>query len=142
MELSRAQKACAYRHQCLYGILCENGLSVNKRATEEVVGQSCRGNSRPPIVLELLQGCRSVKERRTLREHLEGLHWLVTEDQHWFQAGEMANDLRQKGVTVSAMDALIATLAQTYSCQLMHLDQDYEHIAKHTDLSLFQIIHS
>jgi len=95
-----------------------------------------------PIVLELLQGCRSAKERRILREHLEGLHWLVTEDPHWFQAGEMANDLRQHGITVSAMDALIATLAQTYFCQLMHLDQDYEHIAKHTDLSLFQIIHS
>ena len=95
-----------------------------------------------PIVLELLQGCRSTKERRTLREHLKGLHWLVTEDQHWFQAGEMANDLRQQGITVSAMDALIATLAQTYDCQLMHLDQDYEYIAKHTDLSLFQIIHS
>ena len=94
-----------------------------------------------PIVLELLQGCRSAKERRTLREHLRGLHWLVTEDQHWFQAGEMANDLRQQGITVSAMDALIATLAQTYYCQLMYLDQDYEHIAKHTDLSLFQIIH-
>ena len=94
-----------------------------------------------PIVLELLQGCRSAKERRTLREHLGGLHWLGTEDQHWFQAGEMANDLRQQGITVSAMDALIATLAHTYYCQLMCLDQDYEHIAKHTDLSLFQIIH-
>ena len=94
-----------------------------------------------PIVLELLQGCRSAKERRTLRGHFEGLHWLVTEDQHWFQAGEMANDLRQQGITVSAMDALIATLARAYYCQLMHLDQDYEHIAKHTDLSLFQIIH-
>lgn len=93
-----------------------------------------------PIVLELLQGCRSAKERRTLREHLEGLHWLATENRHWFQAGEMANDLRQQGITVSAMDALIATLAQTYQCQLMHLDQDYEHIAKHTDLSLLKTV--
>lgn len=90
-----------------------------------------------PIVLELFQGCRSTKERRILQEQLEGIHWLVTEDQHWFQAGEMANDLRQKGITVSAIDALIATLAQAYQCQLMHLDQDYEHIAKHTTLSLF-----
>ena len=95
-----------------------------------------------PIVLELLQGCRSGKERRTISEHLEGIHWLSTEDQHWFQAGEMANDLRQQGITVSAMDALIAILAQTYKCQLMHLDQDYEHIAEYTDLSLFKIIDS
>jgi predicted nucleic acid-binding protein len=93
-----------------------------------------------PIVLELLQGCRSPKERRILREQLEGIHWLATEDQHWFLAGEMANDLRQKGITVSAIDALIATLAQAYRCQLMNLDQDYEHIAKHTDLSLFKIV--
>ena len=51
-----------------------------------------------PIVLELLQGCRSAKERRTVRDYFEGLHWFVTEDKHWFQAGEMANDLRQRGM--------------------------------------------
>ena len=90
-----------------------------------------------PIVLELFQGCRSTKEPAILQELLDGIHWLVTKDQHWFQAGEMANDLRQKGITVSAIDALIATLAQAYQCQLMHLDQDYEDIAKHTTLSLF-----
>ncbi len=92
-----------------------------------------------PIMLELLQGCRSTKERRTLQEQLKGLHWLATEDHHWFQSGEMANDLRQKGITASAIDALIATLAQDYRCQLMHLDQDYQHIAKHTDLALLKI---
>lgn len=90
-------------------------------------------------MLKLLQGCRSTKERRTLQEQLEGLHWLATEDHHWFQAGEMANDLRKIGITASAIDTLIATLAQAYRCQLMHLDQDYQHIAKHTDLALLKI---
>ncbi len=90
-------------------------------------------------MLELLQGCRSTKERRTLQSQLDGLHWLVTEDHHWFQAGEMANDLRQKGITASAIDALIATLAQAYRCQLMHLDQDYQYIAKHTNPALLKI---
>jgi predicted nucleic acid-binding protein len=90
-----------------------------------------------PIVLELLQDCRSAKERGILQEQLEGIYWLVTEDQHWFQAGKMANDLQQKGNTVSAIGALIAALAQAYQCQLMHLDQDYEHIAQHTTLFLF-----
>ncbi len=92
-----------------------------------------------PVALELLQGCRSTKERRTLQEQLEGVHWLETKDHHWFQAGKLSNDLRQKGITVSAIDALIAILAQTYNCQLMHLDQDYQHIAKHTTLSLLKI---
>ena len=92
-----------------------------------------------PVALELLLGCRSVKERGALREYLEGIHWLPTEERHWFEAGEMANELRQHGITVSSIDALIATLARDYHCQLMHLDQDYERIAQHTDLALITI---
>ncbi len=92
-----------------------------------------------PIVLELLQGCRSPKERMQLEQLLGSVHWLPTQDHHWFQAGEMAFSLRRRGLTISAIDALIATLAETYDCLLLHRDHDFELIARYTNLNLIEL---
>ena len=43
-----------------------------------------------PVVLELLQGCRSEPERGRLEQYLRALHWLPVEDRHWYSAGAMA----------------------------------------------------
>jgi len=87
-----------------------------------------------PIVLEILQGCRSVKERQRMEELFRALHWLITEEHHWYQAGQTAFALRRQGITVSAVDALIATLAESHGCPLLHRDTDFKHIARHTGL--------
>lgn len=92
-----------------------------------------------PIALELLQGCRSPEERVELEQKLRALHWLVTEDRHWYQAGESAFALRRAGLTVSAIDALIATLAESYGCALLQRDRDFEQIARHTSLRLVNV---
>ncbi len=89
-----------------------------------------------PIALELLQGCRSLEERAKLEGKLRALHWLAAEDRHWYEAGEQAFVLRRAGLTVSAIDALIATLAQSYGCALLQHDRDFEQIARHTSLRL------
>jgi len=92
-----------------------------------------------PIVLELLQGCRSSEERTQLERHLRALHWLATEDRHWFLAGETAFALRRDGITVSAIDALIAVLTTVYDCALLHRDSDFDLIARHTPLHLLAV---
>ena len=92
-----------------------------------------------PIALELLQGCRSSEERAALEEKLKSLHWLSTQDQHWYTAGRLAFALRRKGVTVSAIDVLIATLAEDYGCALLQRDSDFEVIARNTDLRLVEV---
>jgi predicted nucleic acid-binding protein len=92
-----------------------------------------------PIALELLQGCRSQEERIELEQKLHALHWLATEDRHWYQAGERAFTLRRAGLTVSAIDALIATLAESYGCALLQRDRDFEQIARHTSLHLVTV---
>lgn len=93
-----------------------------------------------PIALELLQGCRSLKERVQLEELLRSLHWLPAQDHHWFQAGEMAFTLRRKEITISAIDGLIATLAEAYHCTLLGLDRDFEYIAQHTNVKLDKLV--
>jgi len=85
-----------------------------------------------PVVLELLQGCRSEPEREQLERYLRALHWLPVEDRHWYLAGTMAFRLRRRGITVSAVDAVIATVVDSHGCSLLQQDQDFQHIARHT----------
>jgi len=92
-----------------------------------------------PIVLEVLQGCRSASERGRLEQNLGALHWLPVEDRHWYLAGTMAFRLRRRGVTISALDALIATLAESSGCPLFQHDRDFVLIARHTELRLLTL---
>lgn len=92
-----------------------------------------------PVVLELLQGCRSAAERTQIEGHLRALRWLPVEDRHWYLAGATAFALRRVGVTVGAVDAVIATLAESYGCPLLQQDGDFEHIARHTRLQLIPL---
>lgn len=89
-----------------------------------------------PIVLELLQGCRSEGEREKLEARFRGLHWLPLDDQHWYEAGRLAFALRRVGITVGAIDALIATLSKANHTALLQRDSDFLRIARHTKLLL------
>jgi len=89
-----------------------------------------------PIVLELLQGCRSEAEREKLESRFQGLHWLPLEDRHWYEAGRLAFALRRIGVTVGAIDALIATLSEANHIPLLQRERDFARIAQHTRLLL------
>ena len=71
---------------------------------------------------------------------LQGLHWLSITDEHWHQATQLAYSLRRKGVTASAIDALIASVVTAYRCSLLHYDRDYAFIAKYSSgLKLYRL---
>jgi len=89
-----------------------------------------------PIALELLQGCRSNKEREKLEAQFHGLHWLPLEDRLWYEAGRLAFRLRRLRITVGAMDALIAALSEANEVPLLQRDSDFARIARHTGLRL------
>jgi predicted nucleic acid-binding protein len=92
-----------------------------------------------PIVLELIQGARTRDEKEGTVRRLRALRWLSVTDDHWYQASSLAFDLRRKGVTVPAIDTLIATLAIDYDCELLHADGDYNRIAEHSSLRVFAL---
>ncbi len=89
------------------------------------------------ILIELIQGCRTLKEKTALNKCIKGIHQLQIIDDHWHKAADYAYSLRRKGVTASVVDALIATIAIEYQCKLLHKDSDYNLIAKHTPLKLY-----
>jgi predicted nucleic acid-binding protein len=109
------------------------GFPEIKRAISALLDED-RVATSGPVLLELLQGCRSEAERQELEGCLEGVRWLPVENDHWRQAGRLAFDLRRKGITVTAMDALIATVALAHGCALFHRDRDYDRIAGETGL--------
>lgn len=82
----------------------------------------------PIIVLELLQGCRSVEERDSLRIKLESLDILPITPVVWEQAYELGFSLRRKGLTIPTADLIIAALALENKTFLLHHDEHFEMI--------------
>lgn len=93
-----------------------------------------------PVLLELVQGARTEKEKGDIQDLIKGIHWLTVSDEHWHKAAELAFKMRRKGVTASAVDAIIATLAMEYKCLLLHRDSDYEMIDRHSYLRCYKYI--
>ena len=87
-----------------------------------------------PILIELVQGTRSEEEKEKSNGYVKGLHWLRVTDDHWHQSADFAFKLRRKGITSSAIDVLIATLAMEYQCSLLHKDSDLDQISRHSTL--------
>ncbi len=92
-----------------------------------------------PILVEIIQGARTDKERNEIRNRIKGLHRLQITDEHWQNAADLSFDLRRRGITSSAIDSLLAATAIAYNCQIFHIDSDFEHIAKHSPLKIFKI---
>jgi len=83
----------------------------------------------PIILLELLQGCKSIEERDALRMKLESLDLLLFSPSTWEQAYELGFALRRKGMTIPTTDILIAALAMENRTLLVHQDGHFEKIA-------------
>jgi len=85
----------------------------------------------PVIILELLQGCRSVGERDALRTKLESLDILPITQGVWEQAYELGFSLRRKGLTIPSVGLIIAALAIQNKSLLLHHDDHFEMIVPH-----------
>lgn len=85
----------------------------------------------PVIILELLQGCRSVGERDALKIKLESLDILSITLSVWEQAYELGFSLRRKGLTIPTVDLIIAALAIENKSLLLHHDEHYEMMVTH-----------
>ncbi len=83
------------------------------------------------IILELIQGCRSVEERDSLRSKLESLDVLPITPAVWEQVYDLGFTLRRKGLTIPTTDLIIAALAIESSSVLLHQDEHYEKISSH-----------
>ena len=85
------------------------------------------------IYLELLQGCRTDKDYRLLKEYLDTQHFynLKNGRESYARAARIFFDLRSSGQTVtSSIDCLIAQTAIENNLLLLHNDADFSRIRK------------
>lgn len=90
-----------------------------------------------PVLLEVMAGARPEAATRTLRLLDAQRFEPVVVRQDWLDAAEIYRGLRQRGETLrSHVDALIAALAMRLELPVLHLDRDYDAIARHVPLRL------
>jgi len=80
-----------------------------------------------PVLFELLQGAKTLKECELLKEVLQALPHIVTGHSLWEAAGTLSFDLRRKGITIPMTDCLIAATARHHCCRVFTLDHHFQH---------------
>lgn len=86
------------------------------------------------IVLELMTGLRSTEKPAELLERLSPAHRLLFPADGWSRSWDLASSLRKRGVTASAADCYIATVAISSNARLIHCDADFEAMTRHSTL--------
>ena len=90
---------------------------------------------------ELLQGSRDEQEWSTLNSYLEVQDYIESSLESWKTAARIYYDLRRQGITVrNTIDCCIAASAIEHDLLLLHIDKDFEEIAKGTTLNQIRLI--
>ena len=78
------------------------------------------------ILLELMTGLPKSQAPDELLDWFEPVVRLSFEPAWWSKSWDVAARLRKRGITPSAPDCLIATIAQEHRAVLLHCDRDFE----------------
>jgi len=88
------------------------------------------------ILQELLQGFHGPKAKDRIIRSFSLLPVISPEIDDHIEAAGLRNTCRRKGIQVGTIDALIAQLCIRHGLQLLTTDEDFQHMAKHTPLSV------
>jgi hypothetical protein len=90
------------------------------------------------VLQELLQGFRGPQARHAIVERFATLPLLVPDREDHVQAAEVRNLCRRRGVQLGTIDALLAQLCMRHELVMLTTDRDFEHAARHLELSLWR----
>lgn len=91
------------------------------------------------VLQELLEGFHGPKAADRIVQRLSLLPIIQPEMEDHIEAARWRNHCRRKGVQVGTIDVLIAQLCIRYDLLLLARDDDFQHMAKHTPLSLLAV---
>jgi predicted nucleic acid-binding protein len=86
------------------------------------------------ILLELMTGLSRSEQGRDLLERFSPVQRISFHPDWWVRAWDLAAGLRKHGISPSAADCLIATVALQSSIPLIHCDEDFEAMRLHSKL--------
>ena len=81
-----------------------------------------------PVISELLQGAKTEKDFRALKNSIDGVPSIETRLSDWQLAGELGFKLRKKGVTIPITDCLIGAIALNNDAAVMTFDRHFDHL--------------
>ncbi len=93
------------------------------------------------IVLELLRGLLPGRAKAALVPRLSVLTMVEPTKTDYFEAAELINSCRRRGVRLGTVDALIAQLAIANDLTLLTTDRDFTDAARHIPLRLWSATH-
>jgi len=80
------------------------------------------------VLAELLQGCRTSKERDALKETLLALPYVEMTHSVWIRTGETSSVLLRRGITLPIPDLIVASIALEQQFHLYSLDNHFQKI--------------
>lgn len=80
------------------------------------------------VLAELLQGCRSQKEQREIKDTMLWLPYLEMTRGTWIKTGEISSGLLRRGMAIPLSDLILAALALENRCKVYTLDSHFEKI--------------
>jgi len=90
------------------------------------------------ILAEVLQGIRLDADFIKTKEYFGDLIFLPMRQATFIRAAKVCRSLRKKGVTIrKPVDCMIASVAIEYDILLLHNDRDFDPIAKHSKLRVY-----
>ena len=93
-----------------------------------------------PVRMEVLAGARDERHLNELRRLLARGTLITTESTDYEEAAALYRVCRRNGATVRKMiDCLIASIAIRSGTVLLHVDADFDLLARHTPLEIDQV---
>lgn len=93
------------------------------------------------IFQELLQGCKTEKDYKLLKNYLETQRFIDFKNgrESYAYAAKIYFSLRKKGITMrSTIDCLIAQMAIENNCFLLHNDEDFILMSRFIPLKIWE----
>ena len=92
-----------------------------------------------PVAFEILRHATPA-ENAQLTQQFQTLPMLPTPADLWIRAADLGRACRQAGITVGALDLLIAAVALEHSAEVVTFDPDFEKIAAVSSLQVKLLI--
>ena len=86
------------------------------------------------VYQELLQGFHGPSDQQAIVERFSALPFLMPDRQDHFEAAQLRNRARRRGVQVGTIAAILALLCIRYELRLLTTDADFGRIAEHEPL--------
>jgi len=118
-------------------LLRDTGSAVHRRLRDALEAEEPVGVTEP-VVMEVLSGATSHEQANVLRRQLIGFELLSVGGLAGFdRAAVIYRTCRDAGESLrGTIDCLIAVAAMRGEASLLHVDRDFDAIARHTDLQI------